>query len=82
MINGVTYAYEVRVVDGPHEVGEVVEPGSSQDLARTAFALRNTDQVPGWFDPTDDRVDFNDFFLFAITSAPSTDSQATTLCTI
>ena len=65
MINGVTYAYEVRVVDGPHEVGEVVELGSSQDLARTAFALRNTNQVPGWFDPTDDRVDFNDFFLFA-----------------
>ena len=65
MINGVTYAYEVRVVDGPHEVGEVVEPGSSQDLARTAFALRNTDQVPGWFDPTDDRVDFDDFFIFA-----------------
>jgi hypothetical protein len=64
-INGVTYAYEVRVVDGPHEVGEVVEPGSSQDLARTAFALRNTDQVPGWFDPTDDRVDFDDFFIFA-----------------
>ena len=54
MINGVTYAYEVRVVDGPHEVGEVVEPGSSQDLARTAFALRNTNQVPGWFDPTDE----------------------------
>lgn len=65
VINGATHAYEVRVVDGPHEVGEVVERGSSQDLERTAFELRNTNQVSGWFDPTDDSVDFNDFFLFA-----------------
>ena len=78
MINGVTYAYEVRVVDGPHEVGEVVEPGPSQDLERTAFELRNTNQVPGWFDPTDDRVDFNDFFIFAdnFGGASSTMSQS------
>jgi|TARA_B100001964_G_scaffold227525_1_gene277601 hypothetical protein len=68
VFNKVTYVYEVRVVDGPHEVGELILPGSSQDRARAAFALNNggpPSAIPGWFDPSDDRIDFNDFFLFA-----------------
>jgi hypothetical protein len=61
----VIYAYDVRAVHGPHEVGEVIASGSQEDVARTTFAINNTAQVKGRFDPSDDHVDFNDFFLFA-----------------
>ena len=63
--NEVIYTYEVRAVDGAHEAVETVAAGSTEDRARSAFAFDNAGQLPGWFDPSDDRIDFNDFFLFA-----------------
>lgn len=67
VFNNVRYIYEVRSVRGPHEVAHMPVPGSSADLARAAFARNDgaPGLIPGWFDPSDDRVDFNDFFLFA-----------------
>ncbi|MBT4501038.1 MAG: hypothetical protein HOC74_25130, partial [Gemmatimonadetes bacterium] len=51
----------------------LIEPGGEADRARSARAVDNA-QTPvgadgspvlGWFDPVDDTVGFNDFFLFA-----------------
>lgn len=66
-VNNLWYTYEIRALRGPHEVAAVLSPGSAADLARAAFARNNNASglLPGWFDPKDDRIDFNDFFLFA-----------------
>ena len=67
------YVYEVRSFDSNHETAPEIEPATEADIARTARAENNDFQpidaageaVVGWFDPTDDTVGFNDFFLFA-----------------
>ncbi len=67
------YLYEVRSFDSKHETAPDIEPATDADIARTARAENNHFQptdaegeaVVGWFDPTDDTVGFNDFFLFA-----------------
>jgi len=71
--NNVLYFYEVRTFDAAFESLPRIEPGSGADAARSARAVDNTLQpvdasgqpVLGWFDPGDDTVGFNDFFLFA-----------------
>ena len=67
------YVYEVRSFDSKHETAPNIQPATAADIARTARAENNRflpvdaagEPVVGWFDPTDDTVDFNDFFLFA-----------------
>jgi len=71
--DNVLYSYEVRAFDSAHETVPLIEPGGEADRARSARAIDNA-QAPvsadgspvlGWFDPVDDTVGFNDFFLFA-----------------
>ena len=67
------FFYEVRAFDTVRETPSTVEPGSPADAARSARAVTDGlkpldadgQSVIGWFEPTDDAVDFNDFFLFA-----------------
>jgi hypothetical protein len=71
--DNILYFYEVCAFDSAHETAPLIEPGGEADRARSARAIDNA-QTPvgadgspvlGWFDPADDTVDFNDFFLFA-----------------
>ena len=71
--DNILYFYEVRAFDSAHETVPLIEPGGEADRARSARAVDNA-QTPvgadgspvlGWFDPVDDTVGFNDFFLFA-----------------
>ena len=70
--NGVLYRYEVRPFDTAHETPASIDPGSADDLARSARAIDNTFApidaegrlVQGWFNPRDATIGFDDFFLF------------------
>ena len=71
--NNVSFLYEVRSFDQGHEVGPLLEPGSTEDMARRVRAIDNLalpldaagEPIRGWFNRTDNRVGLDDFFIFA-----------------
>lgn len=72
--DGISYSYEVRPYDSAHETpAAAILPGTAADEARTARPMDNRARpldifgqpVLGWFNPADDTVGFDDFFLFA-----------------
>ncbi|MFA6110129.1 MAG: hypothetical protein WDA75_15280 [Candidatus Latescibacterota bacterium] len=71
--DGVPYSYEIRPFDSAHETPAAILPGTAADQARIARPMDNRagpldelgQPVLGWFNPDDDTVGFDDFFLFA-----------------
>ena len=71
--DGTEYMYDVRAFDAAGEGAPTVTPGTIEDRARRARSRNNQlkpvdsrgQPLMGWFDPHDNRIGLDDFFLFA-----------------